>query len=124
MSANLVPVIVAVAVGPSANTPTGIPFASISTVVTDSGGVAQPAVLLVGTETPTPWAFSTSVAPGNGTVVATALDTSGATLGSPITNTFTEAGSAPTFLPPISISVAPVTASVAASASLKSALKR
>jgi hypothetical protein len=124
MSANLVPVLVAIAVGPSINTPTGVPFASISVVVTDSSGTPQPPVLLTGSETPTPWAFSTSVNPGAGTVVATALDTNGATLGAPITQSFTEAGSPPTFQPPTGITVTPVTASVAAAASVKAAIKR
>ena len=121
MSATLVPVIVAVAVGPAINTPTGVPFASISAVVTDSSGVAQPAVLLTGVETPTPWAFSTSVAPGAGTVVATDLDINGATLGTPITQSFTEAGSPPNFFPPTGITVTPVSASVAAAASKRKA---
>jgi hypothetical protein len=119
MSANLVPVIVAIAKGTSILTPTGVAFASTSVVVTDSSGVAQPAVLLVGNETPTPWAFSTSVAPGAGTVVATDLDTSGTVLGTPISQTFTEAGSPPTFLPTSGISVTPVTAAVAALARKK-----
>ena len=121
MSASLVPVIVAIAKGASIATPTGIAFASTSVVVTDSSGVAQPAVLLTGVETPTPWAFSTSVAPGAGTVVATDLDTNGATLGTPVSQTFTEAGSPPNFLPTTSISVTPVTASVAANASVRRA---
>lgn len=121
MSSTLVPVIVAIAVGPSTPTPTGAAFASTSVVVTDSSGTAQPAVLLTGVETPTPWAFSTSVAPGAGTVVATALDVNGAALGSPITQTFTEAGSPPNFFPPIGITVTPVSASVAAAASKRKA---
>lgn len=115
MSANLVSVIVAIAKGASILTPSGAAFASTSVVVTDSSGVAQPAVLLTGSE-PTPWAFSTSVAVGAGTVVATDLDINGATLGVPVTQTFTEAGSPPTFLPTSGISVTPVTAAVAAAA--------
>lgn len=116
MSATLVPVIVAVAVGPSIATPTGIPFANISVVVTDSTGVAQAPVLLTGNELPTPWAFSTSVAPGAGTAVATATDTSGTVIAPVITQTFTEAGTPPTFAPPVGITVTPVTAAVAAAA--------
>jgi hypothetical protein len=114
MSANLVPVIVALAKGTSISTPTGAAFASTSVVVTDSSGTAQPPVLLTGIETPTPWAFSTSVPPGAGTVVATDLDINGATLGTPISQTFTEAGTPPAFLPTTGITVTPVTAAVAA----------
>lgn len=121
MSTPLVPVIVALAKGAPINTPTGAAFASSSVVVTDSTGVAQPAVLLTGVETPTPWAFATSVAPGAGTVVATDLDVNGATLGTPISQSFTEAGTPPTFAPTTAISVTPVTAAVAA---LHSAARR
>ena len=121
MSTPLVPVIVAIQKGASIATPTGAQFASTSVVVTDSSGVAQPAVLLTGVETPTPWAFSTSVAPGNGTVVATDLDVNGATLGTPISQAFTEAGTPANFLPSTGISVTPVTATVAAAASVRRA---
>jgi hypothetical protein len=121
MSATLVPIIVAITKGASIPTQTGVPFASTSVVVTDSSGVAQPAVMLTGVETPTPWAFSTSVAPGAGTVVATDLDNSGATLGTPITQAFTEAGSPPSFLPTTAITVTPVAAAVASAASVRRA---
>jgi len=115
MSTPLIPIIVAVVVSPTAvSTPTGVAFASTSVVVTDSTGVAQTAVLLTGVETPTPWAFQTSVAAGTGTVVATALDTAGTTLGTPITQTFTEAGTVPTFFPPTGITVTPVSPAAAA----------
>jgi len=107
MSTTLIPVIVAITKGASIPTPTAAAFASTSVVVTDSTGIAQPAVLLTGVETPTPWAFSTSVAVGAGTVVATDLDINGATLGTPITVTFTEAGTPPSFLPTISVTVTP-----------------
>ncbi len=113
MSTNLIPVIVALAKSASILTPTGAAFASTSVVVTDSSGVAQTAVLLTGSES-TPWAFSTSVNPGNGTVVATDLDINGATLGVPVTQTFTEAGSPPTFLPTSGITVTPVSATALA----------
>lgn len=118
MSVTLIPIIVALAKGTSIVTPTGAAFASTSVVVTDSSGVAQTAVLLTGSE-PTPWAFSTSVNPGNGTVVATDLDINGVTLGIPTTQTFTEAGSPPTFLPTTGITVTPVTAAAAALAKKK-----
>jgi hypothetical protein len=121
MSTPLVPVIVAVTKGASIPTPTGAQFASTSIVVTDSTGTPQTAVLLTGAETPTPWAFSTSVAPGAGTVTATDLDINGATLGTPVTQTFTEAGSPASFLPSTGITVTPVTAQVAAAASVRRA---
>lgn len=113
MSTNLIQVTVAITKGASVATPTGAAFASTSVVVTDSTGVAQPAVLLTGSETPTPWAFTTSVALGAGSVTATDLDVNGAVLGTPVTQTFTEAGSppaAPTYLPTTAITVTPVAA--------------
>jgi hypothetical protein len=48
MSTPLVPVLIAVTVGPSTPTPTGAAFASTSVIVTDSSGTPQPAVLLNG----------------------------------------------------------------------------
>jgi len=122
MSATLIPVIVAIAKGASINTQTGAAFASTSVVVTDSSGTLQPAVLLTGVETPTAWAFSTSVNVGAGTVVATDLDVNGVTLGT-VSQTFTEAGSPPTFLPTSGITVTPVSASIAEAAA-KAAAKR
>ena len=126
MSANLISIIVAITKGPSTATPSGAAFASTSVVVTDSSGVAQPAVLLTGTETPTPWAFSTSVNPGAGTVVATDLDVNGATLGTPVTQSFTESGTGPsgsTFFPTTAITVTPATTSAAQALSKRQNLK-
>lgn len=108
MSSNLIQVVVTISKGPSAVTPTGAAFASTSVVVTDSSGTAQPAVLLTGKEA-TPWSFTTSVNPGAGTVIATDLDVNSATLGTPVTQSFTEVGTPPTFLPTSGISVTPVT---------------
>jgi len=108
MASVLIPVIVALTKGAVIPTPSGAAFASTSVVVTDSTGVAQAAVLLNGAETPTPWAFSTSVAPGIGSVTATDLDINGAVLGTPVTQGFSEAGPAPTFLPTTGITVTPV----------------
>ena len=45
MGTPLVPVLIAVAVGPSTPTPTGAAFASTSVIVTDSSGTPQPAVV-------------------------------------------------------------------------------
>lgn len=109
MSSTLVQVIVALAKGASINTPTGAASIGTSVVVTDSSGTAQPAVVLTGAESPTPWAFTTSVASGSGTVVATDLDVNNAVLGSPLSQSFTEAGTPPTFQPSTGISVTPVT---------------
>lgn len=108
MSTTLVAVIVAVTKGTPVPTPNGVAFASTSVVVTDSGGVPQPAVLLTGSETPTAWAFSTSVLPGAGSVVATDLDVNGAALGSPVSQGFSIAGPAPMFPPTTGITVTPV----------------
>jgi hypothetical protein len=88
---------------PAAN----VAFVNTSVVVTDGAGTVQAPVLLTGSETP-PWSFTTSVAPGSGTVVATDLDANGATIGTPVTQTFTEAGSPPaTFPATIAITVSP-----------------
>jgi hypothetical protein len=112
MSANLIPVSISITKGTPIASPTGAAFASTSVVVTDSTGVAQAPVLLTGSES-TPWTFATSVAPGAGTVVATDLDVNGASLGS-VSQTFTEAGSPPSFAPSVGIVVTPVAASAAA----------
>jgi hypothetical protein len=111
MSASLVAVLITLLKGASTPTPTGAASAGTSVVVTDSSGVAQNPVVLTGNESP-PWSFTTSVAPGSGQVVATDLDANGATLGSPVSQSFTEAGSGPggnNFLPTTSITVAPAT---------------
>ena len=74
------------------------PFASYSVVVTDSSGGAQPAVVLTGVETPTAWAFNTSVNPGAGSVTATGLDTAGAPIaGASMTQAFSTSSAAGTF---------------------------
>lgn len=114
MSSTLVQVIVALTQGPTINTPTGAAYASTSVVVTDSTGVAQAPVLLTGKELPTAFAFTTSVAPGAGTVVATDLDVNGATINGPVSASFTEAGTPPTFAPTSGITVTPVAAVSAA----------
>lgn len=116
MSSTLVQVLVALTQGATVNTPTGAAYASTSVVVTDSTGVAQVPVLLTGKELPTPFAFTTSVAPGAGTVVATDLDVNGATIGGPVTQSFTEAGTPPTFAPTAGITVTPTSNTVAVAA--------
>jgi hypothetical protein len=117
MSTTLVQVVVALTQGASIPTQTGAAYAGTSVVVTDSTGVAQPAVVLTGKETPTPFAFTTSVAPGAGTVVAQDQDVNGAALGSPVSQSFTEAGSPASFNPTSGITVTPTSGvSVTASA--------
>lgn len=105
MSTTLVKVTVVLAQGAAITSPTGAAYKNTSVVVTDSTGVAQTAVVLNGTETP-PWTFSTSVAPGAGTVVATDLDVNGATL-STVSQAFTEVGTPVTFAPTSGITVTP-----------------
>jgi hypothetical protein len=119
MSAPLIQVTVALTKGAAINTPTGAQSAGTSVVVTDANG-AQPAVVLTGTETPTPWSFPTSVATGSVSVTATDLDSTGATLGTPVTATFTEAAP-PTFQPTTAITL---TQGVAPTASVRSAALR
>lgn len=100
--------------------------ASVSIVVTDSAGNTYPAVVLTGAETPTPWSYSATYASGPATAVATALDTSGATIGTPGTYLFTVQAAAPpsTFSAPSGFSFVPAatnsaTAAVHAATSLK-----
>jgi hypothetical protein len=88
---------------PAAN----VAFVNTSVVVTDGAGSVQAPVLLNGSEG-TPWSFTTSVAPGSGSVTATDLDANGATIGTPVTQAFTEAGSPPaTFPQTIAVTVTP-----------------
>ena len=117
-----VPVLVALAVVSQLLPSSNSAQASISVVVTDSTGVAQPAVALTGDETPTPFAFQTNVAPGAGQVVATALDTNGNPIGQPLTSAFSITPQA-TFNSPTGITVTPVTNTVAAAAAHTAAAK-
>lgn len=108
MSTPLIQVIIALTTSPLAPPAGAAAYAGTSVVVTDSTGVAQPAVVLTGKETPTPYAFQTAVAPGDGTVVAQALDVNGAAMEAPVTQTFTEAGSPVLFPSTSGITVTPV----------------
>ena len=105
--------------GPAINTPSGDAYSATSVVVTDSTGVAQPAV----TVTPASPSFVASVANGAGIVVANDVDVDGNVLAS-LTQTFTEAGSPPQFTPAGSITVTPVAAAAAAQAAFKAAAAR
>lgn len=115
MSTPLIPVIVAVSTVTTPLPASNAAQASISVVVTDSSGAAQNAVILTGIETPTPWAFSTSVNPGAGSVTATALDTAGATIGTPLVSAFTVTPQA-VFQAPSAITVTAQTGTVATAA--------
>jgi hypothetical protein len=121
MSTNLVQVTVVLSQGAAIASPTGAAYQNTSVVVTDSTGTAQPAVTLNGSETPA-WTFTTSVAPGAGTVVATDLDVSGAVLNT-VSQPFTEAGTPVTFTPTSGITVTP-TAAAAAAAVAKAAARK
>lgn len=124
MSTSLVQVIIALT-KVTANLPSvNAAFAGTSVVVTDSSGAAQPAVVLTGTESPTPWSFSTSVAVGAGIVTATDLDVNGAVIGDVVTQSFTEAGTPPvqTFLQTTGITVTPAAAVASAQANAVSRL--
>jgi hypothetical protein len=97
--------------------------ASNSVVVTDSAGTVYPAVVLTGAET-TPWSWAATYASGTANAVVTALDTTGATIGTPLTTTFSVvAVIAATFEQPTSIAFSANTAS-AAIAAIHSALKK
>jgi hypothetical protein len=89
--------------------------ASISSVITDSSGVAQPAVILTGTETPEPWSYETSINPGAGTVTETALDINGAAIGAPVVTNFSVTPQA-TYLAPAGTTVTANTSSIAKAA--------
>lgn len=67
--------------------PAGVTFASTNLVVTDSGGATQ-SFSLNGSETP-PWSVLVSgLADGNGSIVASDVDTTGATIGTPVSQSF------------------------------------
>jgi hypothetical protein len=89
----LVPMLVTVSVAPNTLPD---PSVGITVVVTDSTGVAQPAVTLTGAETPTPWSYIANVAPGAGAGVAQAIDASGAPVAPSVTQSFNAAATPPT----------------------------
>jgi hypothetical protein len=68
--------------------PTGVVFGHTNLLVTDSAGVAQ-TLAVNGSETP-PWTVTAiGLADGAGTVVGTDVDATGATIGTPVTQSFT-----------------------------------
>ena len=67
--------------------PTGVVFGHTNVVVTDSAGAVQ-TFALSGSETP-PWSVTASnLADGAGSVTATDVDATGATIGTPVTQAF------------------------------------
>lgn len=78
--------------------PTGVTFAGTAAVVTDNSGAVLPAVVLNGTETP-PWSATLTGATGSqeASVTFTDLDTTGATIGTPVTVTESGSGGFGTF---------------------------
>jgi hypothetical protein len=81
-------------------TPPSAPIATTLVALTDSSGAAQ-SVTLNGTESQVGFIPSVTVAPGAGSIVITAQDASGNTLGSPVTVPYTTTGTVSTgqFLP-------------------------
>jgi hypothetical protein len=75
-------------------------FAAIAYVITDNSGVTLPAGTLTGAETP-PWTVTATGASGpkEATVTFTALDSTGATLGTPLTLTESGSGGIPSTFP-------------------------
>jgi hypothetical protein len=118
MSAALIAGVVQLTKGASAPTATGAASAGTSVVVTDSTGVPQAAVVLTGNETP-PWSFTTSVAPGAGTIVSSDLDVNGA-LADPANSSAFDAqaggGTPQMFLPTTGATFTPSTAATPAAA--------
>jgi hypothetical protein len=120
----LVPGIVTVAPITTPLPATNAAQASLSCIVTDSAGTVYPAVLLTGAETP-PYSFSATYASGQASMVQTALDTTGATIGSPGTFTFAVVAAAPpaTFEAPGPVSFV-AAATSPATAAVHAALKK
>lgn len=81
--------------------PTGVVFDHTNVVVVDSAATSQ-TFALNGSETP-PWSQVVTVADGAGTVTATDVDSTGATIGTPVTQAFTS--TAPTFAATTGITV-------------------
>ena len=95
--------------GPSVPVPTGnVAYAKTTITLTDSAGAAQTADVN-GSESP-PWTAVfqniAAVAGATGTVSAQDFDAAGTAMGSAVTGTFTEVGSALTFTPTNGVSVA------------------
>ena len=76
----------------------GQTFAATAVVVTDNSGAVLPAVTLNGTETP-PWTavLTGATGPNEASATATDLDTTGATIGTPVTATESGTGGFGTF---------------------------
>jgi hypothetical protein len=130
MSATLAQVLITIGVAQTV-LPAGITAGSMSAVVTDSTGAAQPAVTLTGSETP-PYSFTASLPISSdgvtvaASVVATALDSNGNAISvpgnpsAPISLTLTE----PSFNAPNGTATMALTpAAAAANPAIVAALK-
>lgn len=90
--------------------------ASNSVVVTDAAGTVFPAVVLTGAEIPA-WSWAATYAQGSATAVVTAMDSAGATIGTPLSTSFSVvAVVAATFSAPSAVSFVANTTSAAAAA--------
>jgi len=130
MSATLVQVLVTIT-PVKAPLPAGVTAGALSVVVTDSTGVAQPAVALTGSEVP-PFSFNTSLplsADGvtvAATIVQTALDSTGVAVvypgnpSAPLALSLTE----PAFNAPGTATITLTPAAVAAHPAVAAALKK
>jgi hypothetical protein len=80
--------------------PTGVTYAATAIVVVDNSGVTLPAVTVNGSESP-PWTavFTGTDGPSEATATATDLDTSGNTIGTPVTATESGTGGQPGTFP-------------------------
>jgi hypothetical protein len=88
--------------------PAGVTFGQTNLVVTDSANAVQ-TLAVNGSETP-PWTITaTGLADGSGTVVGSDVDTTGALIGTSVTQTFTTgtAGGTGTFAATTGITVTP-----------------
>lgn len=100
--------------------------ASVNIVVTDSAGTVYSPVVLTGAELPIAWQYAATFASGPASAVATAIDTSGNSIGSPATLAFTvtpavapQTFSAPTGFGFVASASSPATAALHKAASLK-----
>jgi hypothetical protein len=102
------------------------PEAAISAVVTDTTGIAQNPVSLVGTETP-PWSFVAQLTPSStaGSITFTPVDSTGAPVAgtTALTGPFTIAPAA-TFNSPASFTVTPVVNTAATAAAHVAAARK
>jgi hypothetical protein len=123
MSTVLVPGVATLSVTTQPLPSTNAAQASNSVVVTDAASSVYAPVVLTGAES-TPWAWAATYAAGPATAVVTPLDVNGATIGTPLSTTFTVVAAIPaTFEAPSSIAFVAASTS-AAVAAVHAALKK